>query len=243
MDVHSAAVSLLGAVGGKFAIFKAGSNAVEVNRAGIGRMGGLVFGECRADNFKSQVIALGAAVNIQSAAITPKGRVTGKAATINTHRGVNTVGIIAAATCTGADSTTPAVRAIVGKRIRLVRVRGAIPPQGTQCNDAALVDVIVVRSNGTAEMGAVVAGKLIGSKVCPGVTAHPHSTTAAPTAVACRGNTVSVKGAAIHIYVDIGVGVAGLPPGGDSAAKAGGGVAGKGAALYVQLGPLRSIGF
>ena len=237
-------MSLLGAVGGKFAILKAGSNTIDVNRAGIGRMGGLVFGECRADNFKSQVvIALGAAVNIQSAARTPKGRVTSKAAAINTHRGVNTVGIIAAATCTGADSTTPAVRAIVGKRIRLVRVRGAILPQGTQCNDAALVDVIVVRSNGTAEMGAVVAGKRIGSKVCPGATAHPHSTTAAPTAVACRGSTVSVKGAAIHIYVDIGVGVAGLPPGGDSAAKAGGGVAGKGAALYVQLGPLRSIGF
>ena len=91
-------------------------------------------------------------------------------------------------------------------------------------------------------MGAVVAGKRIGSKVCPGVTAHPHSTTAAPTAVACRGHAVAIKIAAVNIQVNVGVAVAGFPPGRDSAAIAGGGVAGKGAVLHVQAGHLHSVG-
>lgn len=91
-------------------------------------------------------------------------------------------------------------------------------------------------------MGAVVAGKRIGSKVCPGATAHPHSTTAAPTAVACRGHAVAIKIAAVNIQVNAGIAVAGFPPGRDSAAIAGGGVAGKGAVLHVQAGHLHSVG-
>ena len=131
-------MALLGGIVGKYTIFKAGRNTVDTDCTRTGRVFSLVVGKRGAHDFQAQVIALGAAVNIQSAARTPKGRVTSKAAAINTHRGVNTVGIIAAATCTGADSTAPAVRAIVGKRIRLVRVRGAILPQDTQCNDCLL---------------------------------------------------------------------------------------------------------
>ena len=243
LDVHSAAVSLLGAVGGKFAILKAGSDAVEVNRTSASRVYSLVAGKCCAYNLKSQVLTLVAAGRKQCATKTPVCSVVLKAAAIDVNGRVNRNRTIAVIIGSTVHSAAIVGRRVVLKGVALGLVDSAIVLQGTQRDNAVLIIIIGMESDSTAKTGAVVSRKSIGRKICRCIAVNERSTAAAPVGVARRGRSVSVKGAAIHIYVDIGVGVAGLPPGGDSAAIAGGGVLGKGAALYVQLGPLRSIGF
>ena len=242
VDPDSAAVALLGGIVGKYTIFKAGRNTVDTDRTRTGRVFSLVVGKRGAHGFQAQVIALGTAVNIQSAARAPVCGVLGKGVAVDVNRCVNAVGVIARAHGTHVNRTADAVRAVVGKGVAFFRVRGTVLPQGTQCKSTATVIDRVVRSNGTTVLGTIVPGEPVVRKVRPGITFHPHSTAAAPTAGGCRGHAVAIKIAAVNIQVNVGVAVAGFPPGGDSAAIAGGGVAGKGAVLHVQAGHLHGVG-
>ena len=242
VDPDSAAVALLGGIVGKYTIFKAGRNTIDTDCTRTGRVYSLVAGKRGAHDFQTQVIALGAAVNIQSAARAPVCGVLGKGVAVDVNRCVNAVGVITKAIGTHANRTADAVRAVVGKGVAFVRVRGTVLPQGTQCKSTATVIGRVVRSNGTTVLGTVVPGEHVVRKVRPGIACHPHSTAAAPAAGACRGSTVSVKGAVVNVQINAGIATVSLPPGGDSAAIAGGGVAGKGAVLHVQAGHLHSVG-